>query len=60
MVDTIFHDLSPRKNVTVLGGGRNRDLLVSSRTRIQLSHRGRLGDVENVALMLTAALMVMH
>ena len=37
----IFHDQSPRKNVADLSGGRTRDLLVSSRTRIQLSHRGR-------------------
>ena len=29
-------------NVADLGGGRTRDFLVSSRTRIQLNHRGRL------------------
>ena len=36
---------SPRKNVADLGGSRTRDLLVSSRTRIQLSHGGRLLSV---------------
>ena len=32
---------SPRKNVADLGGGQTRDLLASSRTCIQLSHRGQ-------------------
>ena len=41
MTVEIFHDQSPRKDVADLGGGRTRDLLVSSRTRIHLSHRGR-------------------
>ena len=36
-----FNYQSPQKNVADLGGGRTRNLLVSSRTRIQLSHRGR-------------------
>ena len=31
---------SPPKNVADLSRGRTHDLLVSSRTRIQLSHRG--------------------
>ena len=35
------HDQSPRKNVADLGTGETRDLLVSSLTRILLSHRGR-------------------
>ena len=42
MIVEIFHDQSPRKNVADFGGGWTRDLLVSSRMRIQLSHRGRL------------------
>ena len=36
-----IHDQTPWKNIADLGGGRTRDLLVSSRTRIHLSHRGR-------------------
>ena len=37
----IFHDQSPWKNIADLGGGWTHDLLVSSRTHIQMSHRGR-------------------
>ena len=37
-----FHDQFPRKNVADLGGCWTRNLLVSSRTHIQLSHWGQL------------------
>ena len=40
MNEQVFHDQSRRKNVADLGGSPPRDLLVSSQTRIQLSHRG--------------------
>ena len=42
MTIEIFHDQSLLKNVAALGWGQTCDLLVSSRTRIQLSHQGRL------------------
>ena len=37
----IFHDQSPRKNVAGPGGDRSCDLLITKRTRIRLSNRGR-------------------
>ena len=39
----LFHDHSPRENVPEPGGIRTRDLLITSWTRIQMSHRGRPG-----------------
>ena len=39
MTVEIFHDQSSQKNVAGPGGDRTRDLLITSRTRIRLSHR---------------------
>ena len=44
----VFHK-SPRKNVADLGGGRISDLLVSNRTRTQLSHRGQRTRLSHVS-----------
>ena len=43
MTSEIIHNTSPEKIVAGPGGDRTRDLLITSRTRIWLSHRDRLG-----------------
>ena len=42
MTVEIVHDLYPRKNIARSGRGGTRNLLITSRTRIQLKHRGWL------------------